>query len=244
MQLAVSDNGTLIHGLAGLGFASSGSDRLTWIDMDGTRTDLPLSFAGGQVLAPRISPDGTRLAYEDDGVDEVFVLDFDTGESDPVTELGGRVWMPVWSVDGSSLYFTRRNDWYRTTLDGSEGPVQIGSGPGPMIAVSPDESHVVIEDVFLDGQPNLLVASLGVETLEPQSYLRAEWHEESGVVSPDGDWLAYVSTEGGDHEVWPPRVPRAGARDPGLGRWRRRSRMGAGRLGDLLRHAGRQDDAT
>jgi serine/threonine-protein kinase len=210
VQLAVSDNGTLVHGLGGLASASSGSERLTWIEMDGTRTDLSVSFAGGQVQAPRISPDGTQLAYEDDDVDEIFVLDFNTGERDQVTDVGG-AWLPVWSVDGSSLYFSQRGrSWYRTTMDGSEGPVQIGSGGGPMIAVSPDESRVVIEDLSGDGEPNLLVASLGVETLEAQSYLGAEWHEESGVVSPDGDWLAYLSNEGGPHEVYLRAFPEPG----------------------------------
>ena len=60
VQLAVSDNGTLVHGLAGA--AVRGAEALTWIEMDGTRTDLPLEVAQGEVFAPRISPDGTRLA--------------------------------------------------------------------------------------------------------------------------------------------------------------------------------------
>ncbi|MFV1986158.1 MAG: hypothetical protein ACC682_02695, partial [Gemmatimonadota bacterium] len=210
VQLAVSDNGTLVHGLAGLGFASAGFDRLTWIEMDGTRRDLSLSFTGRQVRAPRISPDGTRLAFEDNEADEIFVLDFNTGVRTQVTEVGD-AYLPVWSVDGSSLYFGRRGGAYRANLDGSGASVQIGPNiGGPMIAVSPDQSRVIIEDWSGRGEPNLLIASLGVEPLEPESYLGAEWHEESGVVSPDGNWLAYVSNEGGDHAVYLRAFP-----DPG-----------------------------
>jgi serine/threonine protein kinase len=209
VQLAVSDNGTLIHGLAGVGAFRGGSEQLTWIEMDGSRTDLSLAFSGGQVLTPRISPDGSRLAYEDDDADEIFVLDFNTGVRTQVTD-GGNNYMPVWSVDGTGLYFTRQGDWYRMSLDGSETPVQIGEGAGVMIAVTPDENHVVIENLFGDGAPDLLVASLSDDPLEPVSYLSAEWHEESGVVSPDGRWLAYLADEGGSHEVWLRTFPEPG----------------------------------
>jgi Tol biopolymer transport system component len=170
------------------------------------------------VRAPRISPEGTRLAFQDADAGEIFLLDFNTGARRQVTEAVGGVastgrsgaYLPLWSVDGSSLYFSRRGDWYRTTVDGSEAPVQIGSGGGQMIAVSPDGGRVVIEDLSGDGSPNLLVASLGVEPFEPQTYLGAEWHEESGVVSPDGNWLAYLANEGGDHEVWLRSFPNPG----------------------------------
>jgi serine/threonine-protein kinase len=208
VQLAVSDNGTLVHGLAVT--SGGGTERLTWVAMDGTPTDLTLDVASGQVLFPRISPDGTRLAYQDATASEVFVYDFNTGERTQVTQ-GLNATYPVWSPDGSGLYVTSSDLWLRTTLDGSAAPDQIAPNPGGrMIAVSPDESWVVVEEVTGPGNPNLLVARLGVDPVVTQPYLRADWHEEDGVVSPDGDWLVYVASEGDTHNVYIRAFPEPG----------------------------------
>ena len=199
VQLAVSDNGTLVHGIAP---ASGGGQRFTWIEMDGTRTDLPLEAQQGAVNTARISPDGLRLTYGITGTTDVFVYHFGTGA---LTEVTGDVegYAPVWSADGSSLYFATRAGLYRTTPDGSAAPVQVSrSFVGPIVAASPDGTRVVVQDITGEGQPNLLVARLDEEPFAPQPYLRAGWHEESGVVSPEGNWLAYSSSEGGDHDIW------------------------------------------
>jgi dipeptidyl aminopeptidase/acylaminoacyl peptidase len=106
VQLAVSDNGTLVHGLAIMG-GVSGSESLTWIEMDGTRTDLTLEVQSGQIRAPRISPDGTRLAYEDDNTPGIWVYEFSTSERTQLAD-GLAASYPVWSTDGAALYFSTR----------------------------------------------------------------------------------------------------------------------------------------
>ena len=41
-------------------------------------------------------------------------------------------------------------------------------------------------------------------------YLRADWHEEDAVVSPDGRWLLYVSSQGDEHAAFVRSFPEPG----------------------------------
>lgn len=213
VQLAVSENGTLVHAVSN-GAVNLGGERLTWIDMDGTRTHLSLEVASGQVEAPRISPDGTRVAYTDDPTKAVSVYNLSTGFRTSVTEVDPTAaFMPVWSLDGSSLYVTSSTppmtSW-RVSADGAGSPERLGPALGPFVDVSPDESRIVIEDWSGSGQPNLYVARLDTDSIAPEPYLRADWHEEGAVVSPDGNWLAYLANEGGGHDVWLRSFPEPG----------------------------------
>ena len=253
VQLAVSDNGTLVYGVIGFAPTGGGSERLTWIEMDGTRTDLALDFAAGQVRAPRISPEGTHLAYADGPAGEVFLLDFNTGWTTQLTEaLGGPgttgrdgAYLPVWSFDGANLYVTRQAGSYRVTVDGSQAPVRIGTRVGgPIIrGVSGRESS---------GHRNAVRGGAARFSRSGSRGRTARATDVSGGRMARGERGGLTRRElagvpcvrGRPPRGLAPRVPRAGARDPDLGRWRRRSRVGAGRLGDLLHHAGRQDDAT
>ena len=74
-QFAVAAVGTLAY-LAG-GIYPEVAVQLTWVDRDGKAT--PLSEPPGEVLPPRVSPDGTRLAYarvrQDSANRDVWVFD-------------------------------------------------------------------------------------------------------------------------------------------------------------------------
>jgi len=70
-----------------------------------TRTVLPLATAGHDVLRPRLSPDGTRLAYtrSQEGQLEVWMRSMADGTSQRVARLGDGVAFPIWSPDGRAL---------------------------------------------------------------------------------------------------------------------------------------------
>jgi serine/threonine-protein kinase len=213
VQLAVSDNGTLVHGLAVAEGRVAGEERMTWFAADGTRTDLLQVFGRGQVGYPRISPDGTRVAYGDDDADEVFAYDLTTGERAQITQ-GLDAARPVWSPDGSQLYMLARGPfrWLRAAADGSGTPELVhDSVTGSIIDVSGDGAWGVVEEVVGgEGAPNLLLARLDDDPITVQPYLRADWHEEEGVISPDGRWLAYVSSQGGEHGIYIRSFPEPG----------------------------------
>ncbi len=211
VQLAVSDNGTLVHGLS-VSSGSGGEARLTWFDMEGSRTDLQQVFNRGQVEFPRVSPDGTNVAFADEDLNEVVVYNLNTGEQTQVTEGGSAAW-PAWAPDGNSLYvtgFLGNRSWMRIAPDGSGVLEEMEAGQGPIIAVSPDGTLGVVEDQTGENSPDLWIARMGGDSVEMIPYLRASWHEEEGAVSPDGRWLAYTSSEEGPHRVYIRSFPEPG----------------------------------
>lgn len=49
---------------------------------------------------------------------------------------------------------------------------------------------------------NLLIMTEGQDSVSFTDYLRADWDEDRGAISPNGRWVAYVSDESGDNEVY------------------------------------------
>jgi serine/threonine-protein kinase len=78
--------------------------------LDGSADAQPLLSTSFDESNPAVSPDGRWIAYTSDesGEDEVYVEPFpDRGRRFKVTS--GGAWSPVWSPDGSQLYYRRVN---------------------------------------------------------------------------------------------------------------------------------------
>jgi serine/threonine-protein kinase len=210
VQLAVSDNGTLVHGLAVTQGGTGGNERLTWFDVDGTRTELLQVFSAGQVDHPRISPDGSKVAYTDDDADEVFLYDLLTGGRTQLTE-GMDADRPVWAPDGRHVYVWSPGGWHRVPVDGSTEPeLVLEDVTGPMVDVSADGNWAVVEELLGEGEPNLLSVRLDTDPVTVTPYLRADWHEEEGEISPDGRWLTYQADQTGGHGAYLRSFPELG----------------------------------
>jgi Tol biopolymer transport system component len=211
VQLAVSDNGTLVHGLA---VGGGGARRFSWIDMAGRRTDLALDAPNAST--PRLSPDGNRFVFED-GTNQLRVYNVLTGEATQVADSAERYHSAAWSRDGTALFHSvgrprTRRRWIRTAADGSGVSEElVPSAPGPITSLSPDGRWLVGEgDDVTETRPDIVFARLDSGEIRVQTYLRAEWREEEGVVSPDGRWMAYVSNEGGGDAVYIRSFPAPG----------------------------------
>ncbi len=210
--LTVSENGTLVQVLSTRG-GGSGQLTFTWIDMDGGRSELPLREP--EPTAPRVSPDGTRFAYLDGSGDHIWVYNLQTGERTQVTESEGAFPTAAWSLDGSRLHYSVSDGagyrWMSTAVDGSgDSEVLVAQAAGRVNTISPDGRWLIGEGVGAPTTPDIVYAELGADDLRLQTYLRADWHEEDGEVSPDGDWLAYQATEGGTHAIYIRSFPEPG----------------------------------
>jgi len=186
--------------------------RLVSLDRQGRElgTVVPL----GQVDAPRLSPDGSRVAFEVSdprtGGRDIWTHDLARGVRsrvtlDPLDASGG-----VWSPDGRRLAYSSASQ--------QEGPLQIriknadGSGAdtgvwrtsGVQMAQdwSPDGQWLLFQDQSPARRPprDLWVVpvdgSRSPERLEAMPVSHSE-----GRFSPDGHWVAFVSDETGHNEV-------------------------------------------
>jgi Tol biopolymer transport system component len=209
--------------LAFLGSAQTQAPRgfeLTLIDVDGGREvlgELPAS-----VYAPRLSPDGRRIAFETrdaagaDGA-RLWTADLrNIAARQPLPLVVGPVnWTPMWSLDGQRLVFI---------VSGADRPDAIYWRPADG---SGEAEHLIDtragEGWYADGK-QLRFLSLkpnndyGISLLEVDSRSVTQLvdlagsAQHSSSVSPDGRWLAYASNETGRYEVWIEPLPPTGAR--------------------------------
>ncbi len=114
---------------------------------------------------------------------------------------------PVWYPDGSRVLFSSPRDVTRDLfgigLSGNEEPAPVMTSP----------YHLFPEDISRDGtrlaffygvqseRPGIWVASLD-EGEEPLQVVKSSFRVDEAKFSPNGKWIAYVSDEAGQFEVY------------------------------------------
>jgi Tol biopolymer transport system component len=187
-------------------------EQLVWFDASGARlgTIGPKSNFG----LPRISPDGTQVAVgvsdRRTGSSDIWL--FGTGRATSTHLTSDARWenWPVWSRDGSVVYFSwDRSDApqiYSIRADGT-GTIQdvYGEGSGGSVwhadDVSPDGTALLV-----DGNVDKLGREMRLVPLNGKgdvvAFRSTPANEGAGRFSPDGKWMAYVSDESGRAEVY------------------------------------------
>jgi len=188
--------------------------QLTWLDRKGEQV--------GTVGAPGLygqlvlSPDERRLALEDSG--DLWVMDVSRGVASRVTSDPASDVNPVWSADGQELIFGRFGktndlDIFRTGLHTGATAAPLVESPGHdypeewtrdgefllFVRIYQGETSLWALPLADESPPELVVKTEGFRAREPQ-------------LSPDGRWLAYVSNESGEWEVYVEPFRRPGER--------------------------------
>jgi serine/threonine-protein kinase len=194
-DFAFSSSGTLI--LLPPSPAAGGSTELFWVDRRGNRTSLGLE--PGRYTYPRVSPDGQRIALEiNNGKNrDLWIWNVRRPGLTPLTRGPTEDLLPVWSVDGSRVFFGSNRsgtfDVYSQSADGADDARVEYAGAGtqfPQVA-TPDGRQLIVYQDF----KTLNILELGKSTLQPLPTTGAEvW---LSAVSPDGRWIAYESKESG-----------------------------------------------
>jgi serine/threonine-protein kinase len=220
-----------------------GTRLFVWVDKNGHKSPLPLKPSS--YLHPRLSPDGSQLAYEIEGAShDIFTYDFARGTTTRMSLDGASHW-PIWTPDGKRLTF---RSWKTGTMtmwwmpaDKSGPPTlltDIGSMQSPE-SWSPDGKSLAFTQMD-DPQSGSDIYVLPLEgDKKPREFLRTKFSEGSPKFSPNGAWLAYSTNESGQPEVFVRAYPggqtvpisTSGGTDP---LWRHDGRQLYYRLGDLM----------
>ncbi len=211
-DFTISDTGTLIYSSN----PGASLSELAWLDRTGKR--LGVLGQPGVMCNPTISPDGGRVSVDitDDKASNVDIWLLSTRDAgttrftfEPEEEVAA-----VWSRDGRNIVF-------RSNLSAGAGLVlKPASGLGQSKTLvryqgsddiipnswSPDDrqilaTHDTTSGTFLE----LVPASGGTGT----RFHHGSGSESTGMISPDGKWVAYASDESGNWEIYVTTFPGA-----------------------------------
>jgi Tol biopolymer transport system component len=207
----------LVGGIVARAQMPSGYE-LALIDVDGTKKvlgQLPAS-----VYAPRVSPDGKRVAFETrdlkgpDGF-RLWTADLEnpTGRK-PFPLTGIANWAPMWTPDGQRLVFIISGDrpdslyWQRADGSGtSEHLIDTRAGEGWV------GNGTQMRFLSLTGNGDYGISLLDMKSRTVTLFVDLPGSaQHSSNMSPDGTWMAYASNETGRYEVWIEPFPRTGTR--------------------------------
>jgi Tol biopolymer transport system component len=229
----------------------SGEMELAWFNRDGRRAELFAAVSGVHAMALASNDQlaavemlaggraaGIWLLDAARGTRTRFTFDADTGLAQG---------HPTWSPDLRQIVFFIGNPGSQTTmlLKDAAGtanaqpllPAETSTNPQQPTDWSPDGRMVIFEENTKANSWDLRYARL--DDRRAVDILHSPFAERQGQVSPDGKYLAYVSTESGQQEVYVVSFPNP------TERWTISSRGGTsprwGRDGRELLFVDRQD---
>jgi len=157
------------------------------LDLSDTPTATPFLQTQFNERCSRLSPDGHWLAYVSDesGRDEVYIQSFpQPGSKIPVSRSGGD--QPVWSRDGSKLFFRGNEAIQEITFQpGSPPSVSKARSLFPDSFESPQAGSHTGYDVFPDGRFLMIQAGSGSEVVS-EIVVVVNWTEELKRLIPHG----------------------------------------------------------
>ena len=239
-ELGVSADGALVYASG-----SASSRAVVEVDRSGRVRELTTEMRGYN--APRISPDGSRVAVEISDASGNSIWVFELAQK-TLTKLSapGSAGRPIWTPDGSRLAYTAEPSetpdiaWIRADGSALSEPLLTKRGRQLADEWTPDGRHLIYhENTAAVTRNDIMVLTMdSAKTTRP--YLKTASDEFGPAVSPDGRWVAYVSDESGRTEVYVRSFPEPGGKvqvslDGGIEpRWARNGKELFYRLGDRI----------
>jgi Tol biopolymer transport system component len=221
-QFSFSETGNLVYIAGGRGFQKLS---ISWMDREGKFT--PLRQTPGSYLNPAFSPDGKRLAMEiNDGKrSDIWVYEWERDTPTRLTFAGETNSNPVWTPDGQRIVYssTERggapNLWW-IRADGAGDAQRLAESKSTQSAGSWRSDGKVLAFFQQNPGTNYDIMTLSIEgdeksgwkPGEPKPFVNSAFNEAEPAFSPDGRWLAYMSNESGNYEVYVRPFPGPGGK--------------------------------
>jgi len=211
-QFGASDAGVIVH----MRGAAATSTLLHWRDRQG-KVLKTLGEPAGYWEAS-LSHDGTRLAITiGQDVGDIWIFDLERDMRTRFTFDPADDRAPIWSPDDTELAFS--------SARAAEGEIYVRpvSGQGDAELVFTANTQINLTDWSGDGRLILFdrlelgddgwdVWTFDVQSSEAKPLLSGRFDQSDGRLSPNGQWLAFVSDESGNPEVYVQSFPNAAGR--------------------------------
>jgi serine/threonine-protein kinase len=203
---AVSAEGTLVYVSGGVSAqGTSGGRALVWTSLDGTSMPIASIPSEGHV-GPRLSPDGRRVLVERGG--DIWIYELESGRSSRLTRDGSSQ-HGVWDPTGSQVaYASARGGnleaWVQPA-DGSAPPRQLTrlGGQVHVDAWSPDGRILTIHHhPQSGGSVPIFTVTIDQVDAKPEPLVTGDFNAEGAQFSRDGRYVAFLSTETGQREIY------------------------------------------
>jgi Tol biopolymer transport system component len=213
---SVSDDGTLLYQTSN----QSSMSELVWIDRNGKEIETVGQL--GKYFDIALSPAGDKIAYsaidDDANSTDIWIYDLKRNVPTRLTFDPGADGRPIWSPDGKRVYYTSMREGrnyfsiYRKNANG------MGEDE---LAYATDSAHLVPCDFTPDGTKLLFSRvkngwDIGILSINDSNrvdmLVNSSFFEAMARVSPNGKYVAYVSTESGRREVYVRRLDGTGGK--------------------------------
>jgi serine/threonine-protein kinase len=215
-QMDFSRNGTLVYRTGG----ADGLRTLQWLDNEGKTTSL--GFEPALYLLPRLSPDGSRLAYviSQGPNTDLWIYDLQRGIKTRLTT-GENAQNPIWSRDSQFVIFHSppRGMFWKRADGAGEAHLLMQSKLGLYYpsSLSPDGAQLVFGEQILAGGGEIWTVPVDItggqlRAGEPRLFVKTVASFTFATFSSDLRWLAYADAEGGTYQVYVRAFPDNGTR--------------------------------
>jgi serine/threonine-protein kinase len=197
--------------------------KVEWVDREGERQAVLSADRYGPL---RLSPTGQYVAYSqgDGRQSDVWIYDFERNVRSRRTFSLSSEFGPVWSPSEESIAFARMDNgiWnlYWLRADGSSEAQRLITSRNSQIPDfwHPTGDHLVFWEHRADIESNLRILALegddqsGWIAGEMTDFQADAFNERVSRISSDGRWIAYISNETGEDQVYVRPFPSGGGK--------------------------------
>jgi Tol biopolymer transport system component len=188
-----------------------------WFDRAGKQLGT-LTPPGGYT-APALSPDEknvavSRVDLRNGTAADIWLINIERGTQIRLTENPASDTYPAWSPTGDRIVFvSTRNDQtsvYQKLSNGSavEEPLVSSAELKYNPSFSPDGKFMIYTQLNPKTNADLYLMSTGSDK-KAETFLQTDFIEAQPRISPNGRWVAYISNETGQFEVYVQTFPVA-----------------------------------